>query len=151
MIWQFCHLLWCFMTSTLLHVRLYHPSLLSQNNQTLLQVKFSSCREKKMLHHLSFLCLRGGTRQAEEDAKCLLVRTVEKGLKRVTHFLFLFLTVITYTAALIGPLIPLAVEKRSNTKTLLHSLCSLWNNAFCHPTDTPSLRFLQFLQVPLEN
>lgn len=42
----------------------------------------------KMLHHLSSLCLRGGTCEAEEDAKCLLVRTVEKGLERVTHFLF---------------------------------------------------------------
>lgn len=37
----------------------------------------------------------------------------------------LVLTLITNTAALIGPLIPLVVEKRSNTKTLLHSLSSL--------------------------
>lgn len=78
-----------------------------------------------MLHHLSSLCLRGGTCQAEEAAKCLLVRTVEKGLECVTHFLFLFLTLITYTAALIEPLIPLVVDKRSNTKTLLHSLSSV--------------------------
>lgn len=78
-----------------------------------------------MLHHLSSLCLRGGTCQAEEAAKRLLVRTVEKGLERVTHFFFLFLTLITYTAALIGALIPLVAEKRSNTKTLLHSLSSL--------------------------
>ena len=36
----------------------------------------------------SFLYPGGGTCEAEEDAKCLLERTVEKGLERVTHFLF---------------------------------------------------------------
>lgn len=43
-----------------------------------------------MLHHLSSLRLRGGTCHTEEDAKCLLVRALENGLERVTHFFFLF-------------------------------------------------------------
>ena len=62
--------------------------------------------------------------QAGKDAESPLVATEVMGLKRVTHFFFLFLTLITYTAALIRPLIPLVFEKRSNTKTLLHSLSS---------------------------
>lgn len=83
-------------------------------------------KKKKNAASSKLLMSPRGTCRAEEDTKCLLVRTVEKGLECVTHFFFLFLTLITYTAALIVPLIPLVVEKRSNTKTLLHSLSSMW-------------------------
>lgn len=82
---------------------------------SLLQVFLVGGR-KKMLHHLSSLCLRGGCLcHAEEDAKNLLVRTAVKGSERMTHF-FLFLTLITNTPAFIRLLIPLAAEKRSNIK-----------------------------------
>lgn len=54
-----------------------------------------------------------------ENAECL-VRILEAELEHVTHFLFS--DFITSAAASIGPLIPLVLEKQSNTKTPLHLL-----------------------------
>lgn len=78
--------------------------------------------KKKLLHHLSSLRVC----QAEEDAERLLVGTAVTGLKRVSHIFFLlFLTLITYAAALIRPLIPLVAEKRRNTENT-SAFISLW-------------------------
>lgn len=100
--------------------------------------------EMKLLHHLSSLCLRG-TCEAERMLNvCCWGRWT--GIRTCDSLrLLVFFTLITYTAALIGPLIPLVFEKRSNTKTLLHVLSSLWYNACCHPPDSPGLQFLQRL------
>lgn len=86
------------------------------------------------------LMFQVGMCEAEEDAKCLLVRTVERGLERDSLLVFWLLSATLQPWS--GPLITLVAEKRSNTTTLLHSLSSLWNNACCHPPDTPGLAFL---------
>lgn len=61
--------------------------------------------------------------EAEEDAKCLLERTVEKGLERVTHFLFF--DFYRQHCSLDRSLNPFSGGKWRNTETLAFIILSV--------------------------
>lgn len=103
-----------------------------------------------MLHHLSSLRLSGGMCEVEEDAECLLVKSDGERI-RAHDSLLVFWLLSPTLQPWSGPIIPLVAESKSNTKTLLHSLSPLWNNACCRPSDTSSLTFPSALPGPCRN